>query len=61
LAEDYKSMSVNERLFAAGLMDAYDEAVASQDLRAVNAVLRRVGLRQDEAKMNWTITDNADD
>jgi hypothetical protein len=54
-------MTVNERLSVGGLLDAYDAAVATKDLGAINAVLRQVGLRQDESGMNWTIGDNAKD
>jgi hypothetical protein len=61
LAEDFSTMTVNERLSAAGLLDAYDAAAATKDLGVVNAVLRQVGLRQDEAGMNWTLNDHAED
>ena len=59
MAEDYSGMTVNERLSAAGLLDAYDAAVATGDLNEINAVLKKVDLRQDESGMNWSI--NADD
>ncbi|MEA3004716.1 MAG: hypothetical protein QOH81_3504 [Sphingomonadales bacterium] len=61
MAEIYTGMTVNERLSVGGLLDAYDAAVATKDLGAINAVLRQVGLRQDESGMNWTIGDNAKD
>jgi len=48
-------MTVNERLFEAGLLDAYDEARASGDLAIINAVLRKVDLHQDESGMNWPL------
>ena len=38
-------MSVNERLFAAGLLDQYDRVRASGDTVKLNALLARVGLR----------------
>ena len=49
-------MTVNERLYAAGLLDAYDAAARSGDLEAINRVLARVGLRQDASGMNWPVT-----
>ncbi len=52
-------MTVNERLFEAGLLDAYDSAVRSGDLDAINVVLSAVKMRQDEKGMNWPI--NAED
>ncbi len=51
----YDGMTVNERLFDAGLLDAYDEARASGDRAKINAVLRKVDLRQDENGMNWSL------
>jgi len=49
-------MTVNERLFASGLLDAYDAAKGSGDLLKINAVLKQVGLRQDENGMNWSVS-----
>lgn len=40
----YDSMTVNERLFVAGLMDAFDNAKASGDRKAMQRVLLEVGL-----------------
>ncbi len=54
-------MTVNERLWEAGLMDAYDVAVATRDLKEINGVLAQVGLRQDEDGMNWSVTNDAQD
>jgi hypothetical protein len=48
-------MTVNERLFDAGLMEAYEAAKQRGDLNEINAVLRKVDLRQDENGMNWSI------
>ncbi len=48
-------MTANERLFAAGLVDEYDKASATGDLTEINRVLSKVGLRQDDAGMNWSI------
>jgi hypothetical protein len=55
LAEDYSGMTVNERLFAAGLMDACDAAVATGDLDKMNRVLAQVRLSQDDTAMNWSM------
>jgi very-short-patch-repair endonuclease len=51
---DLEGMTVNERLISHGLLDAYDEAMREGDLRKINAVLAKVGLRQDENGMNWS-------
>ena len=40
-------MTTNERLVVAGLMDAYDAAVASGDEKAVDTILAHVNLRRD--------------
>ena len=56
---DLSGMTVNERLFAAGLTSDYEDARASGDLKKINAVLSRVGLRQDEDGMNRSL--NAQD
>ncbi len=48
-------MTVNERLFAAGLLDEYDLAKASGERDRINAVLRQVGLQQDAKGMNRQI------
>jgi hypothetical protein len=55
----YDAMTVNERLFEAGLLDAYDAAIETGDLSEINAVLKKVDVRQDETGMNWSI--DADD
>ncbi len=54
-------MTVNERLFQAGLMEAYEAAAASGDLGAINEVLAQVGLRQDSSGMNWSCANDASD
>lgn len=38
-------MTVNERLFAAGLLNEYDRVRASGNVAALNALLAKVGLR----------------
>jgi hypothetical protein len=47
-------MTVNERLFSAGLINEYEVAVATGDLDEINPVLAKVGLRQDSPGMNWS-------
>jgi hypothetical protein len=59
LAEDFNAMTVNERLFVAGLLDDYDAAVAASDLDEINRVLVKVGLRQDASEMNWAFDNDA--
>jgi hypothetical protein len=51
----YDGMTVNERLFEAGLVDAYEAAVRTGDLNEINSVVRKVDLRQDQNGMNWSI------
>ena len=48
-------MTVNERLFALGLLDSYEEAKTRGDLEEINAVLAKVDLSQDGNGMNWSI------
>ena len=52
-------MTVAERLYVAGLLDSYDEAVATGDLDRINAVLGQVALRQDDNGMNWSVANDA--
>ena len=52
-------MTVNERLLVAGLLEDFDAAVASEDLSSINAILAKVGLRQDENGMNWTLEEQS--
>ena len=59
MAEDYSAMTVNERLSAAGLMDAYEAARAGGELKTINDVLAKVGLRQDGNGMNWSFDNDA--
>ena len=59
MADDYSAMTGNERLAAAGLLDAYDAARASGDLSQINAILKQVGLRQDRDGKNWTFDNDA--
>ena len=55
----FDGMTVNERLFDAGLVRAYEQAKSAGDLEKINEVLAGVNLRQDESGMNWSVDDNA--
>jgi len=52
-------MPVNERLFSAGLLDRYDEAVTGGNLEEISCMLALVGLRQDGNGMNWSVENDA--
>jgi len=45
--ENYGAMTVNERLVAAGLMDAFDGAVRAADVQSLKAILRDVQLSDE--------------
>ncbi len=45
----YDAMTVNERLFAAGLIDDFDRAVRATDVDRLRMILRSVGLSDDNA------------
>ena len=47
-------MTVNERLFEAGLMDKYDRAKAKGDIAKVNRILAKVGLEFRDGS-NWDL------
>ncbi len=53
--ELFDGMTVNERLFTAGLTDEYDAACAENDRNRINAILTKIGLWQDENGMNWKV------
>ena len=42
--DKFDGMTAHERLFAAGLQDRFDTANASNDSKAINEVLAKVGL-----------------
>ena len=48
-APDYAGMTVNERLFEAGLMDAFDAAVRARDRERIISVLMQVALSEEDA------------
>lgn len=41
-------MTVNERLFVAGLLDEFDRAVRAEDVEALRRILQEVELSDDE-------------
>lgn len=48
---DYSGMTVNERLFAAGLVDAFDDAARRRDRDKMIELLRRVEVETPE----WSV------
>ena len=46
---DYSGMTVNERLYQAGLMDEFEAAVRGRDRARIIAVLERVALSTEDA------------
>jgi hypothetical protein len=52
-------MTVNERLFVAGLTQAYDAAVATRDLALMNQILGQVNLRRDAAGRHYEVANDA--
>ena len=46
---DFAGMTVNERLYAAGLMDEFDAALRARDRARIIAVLERVALSKEDA------------
>ncbi|HVF58268.1 MAG TPA: hypothetical protein VNJ70_00410 [Thermoanaerobaculia bacterium] len=49
----YEAMTVNARLFTAGLMDEWDAAVRRRDRAAMISILRRVDLPEEDAA--WSV------
>jgi len=46
----YQGMTVNERLYVSGLMDAFDKAVKVKDIQKVNSILENVELNEVSIK-----------
>jgi hypothetical protein len=46
----YAGMTVNERLYASGLMDEFDEAVEKKDADKVRSILMQVELTEESIK-----------
>jgi hypothetical protein len=55
--DEFAAMTVNERLVVAGLLEAYDVALADRDVDAISRILARVGLKRDHAGMHWSLSD----
>lgn len=53
-ADNLEGMTVNERLFNLGLMEAFDEAVRSGKLEAVLAVLQSAKFSDSQAQYTAT-------
>jgi len=49
-ANKYDGMTVNERLFAAGLLDQFDDAARQRDRHALLAILARVEMTPNQAQ-----------
>jgi hypothetical protein len=47
--ERFGGMTVNERLFAAGILDQFDDAARRRDRQAMLAYLRRVAMTDSQA------------
>lgn len=47
----YQGMTVNERLFVSGLMDAFDKAVKEKDIPKVKSILEAVELNEESIKL----------
>lgn len=45
----YKGMTVNERLYLSGLMEEFDLAVKDRDIEKVISVLRKVEITEDSS------------
>ncbi len=46
----YKGMTVNERLYVSGLMDAFDKAVMNKDVNKIKIILKKVDLSESSIK-----------
>lgn len=46
---EYRGMTVNERLYASNLIDAFDHAVAEKDLDKVKSILRAIELDDERS------------
>ncbi len=47
---EYKGMTVNERLYASGLMDEFDKAVENKNIDKVKSILKKVELNETSIK-----------
>ncbi|MEP6848011.1 MAG: hypothetical protein ABI999_04080 [Acidobacteriota bacterium] len=44
--DENKAMTVNERLYGSGLMDAFDKAVEEKNVQVVRTILEKIGLTE---------------
>lgn len=54
---DYSGMTVNERLFATGLLDEFEQAARRRDRDAMIEILRRVDVQPPEATVDPILAD----
>lgn len=50
--EQYRGMTVNERLYVSGLMKEFDRVVRSKDVNGLKRVLARVEITDESAVMS---------
>ncbi len=46
----YSGMTVNERLYASGLMDQFDQAVEERDIERVRSILSSLDLSEESIR-----------
>lgn len=44
---EYKGMTVNERLYASGLMEKFDKAVKNKEIDKIKEILKKVELKDE--------------
>lgn len=50
--DDFAGMTINERLFIAGLMDSFDKAIAENNKEEVIRILKKVNLNSETIEAN---------
>ncbi|MDV3459151.1 hypothetical protein RZN05_19295 [Sphingomonas sp. HF-S4] len=60
MVDRYSGMTVNERLFAAGVLSKYEAAVAREDREAIAHILAGVGLVRDADGMHHDIASRSE-
>jgi len=56
---DYRGMTVNERLFAAGKLEAFDAAIRTRDRQGAMALLQALDIELAERTVDAILTDPA--